>query len=108
MLNADINQFLDNGWFNEATLFYKGYIYWCEGCYDSSKEKPMHFFVYKFPAKQIDSTHFERLPSNEPFKYEYEIFGNSVEEVKQEFLKAKIFDGKSFLEVENDLAWLDE
>ena len=64
--------------------------------------------LYKFPAKQIDSTHFERLPSNEPFKYEYEIFGNSVEEVKQEFLKAKIFDGKSFLEVENDLAWLDE
>ena len=108
MINANLGQFLNTGWFNEATLFYKGYIYWCEGCFDSKKENPIHFFVYKFPAKQVDATHFERLHSNEPFKYEFETWGKSKEEVKQEFLQAKIFDGKSFWEVEGDLAWLDE
>lgn len=43
MINADLDQFLDTGWFNEATLYYNGYTYWCEGCWDKTKEKPMHF-----------------------------------------------------------------
>ena len=26
MINGNIEQFLDTGWFNEATLFYNGYM----------------------------------------------------------------------------------
>lgn len=108
MINANLSQFLDNGWFSEATLFYNGYIYWCEGCWDNTKEKPMHFFVYKIPARNIDNLYFERLDTNEPFEYIFETWGKCEDDVKEEFLNAKIFDGKTFWEVEKELAWLDE
>ena len=48
MINANLEQFLDTGWYNEATLYLNGYTYWCEGSWDYSREKPMHFFVYKY------------------------------------------------------------
>lgn len=108
MVNANLSQFLDTGWFNEATLFYNGYIYWCEGCWEQSPKKSMHFFVYRFPAKIVDKIYFERIHTDEPFKYIFETTGNSEDEVKEQFLKAKIFEGKSFWEVEKELAWLDE
>ena len=47
MINANLEQFLDTGWYNEATLYLNGYTYWCEGYWKQGKEKPMHFFVYK-------------------------------------------------------------
>ncbi len=108
MINADLNQFLDNGWFNEATLYYKGYVYWCEGCWDKTKEKPMNFFVYRFPARIVDGKYFERIPTDEPFSYLLNIWGHSENEVREQFLQAKIFEGKSFWEVEQELAWYDE
>lgn len=108
MKNANMEQFLDNGWFNEATLYYKGYVYWCEAIWEKNKEKPMHFFVYRFPAKVIDEDYFERIPVDKPYEYMLDIWGYGEDDVREEFLKAKIFDGKSFWEVEKDLAWLDE
>jgi hypothetical protein len=30
MINGNLDQFLDNGWFSEATLYYNSYIYWLE------------------------------------------------------------------------------
>ena len=24
-------QFLDTGWYTEATIYHTGYVYWCEG-----------------------------------------------------------------------------
>ncbi len=108
MINANLDQFLDTGWFSEATLYYKGYIYWCEANWDFTKEKPMHFFVYRFPAEVVDTYYFKRLYTDEPFYYIFEIWGYGEEDVKEEFLKAKIFEGKSFWEVESELAWLDE
>ena len=38
MINAKLEQFLDTGWFNEATLYLNGYTYWCEGSWDYSRE----------------------------------------------------------------------
>ena len=29
MKNGKIEQFLDTGWFSEATLYLNGYTYWC-------------------------------------------------------------------------------
>ena len=108
MINANLEQFLDSGWYNEATLFYKGYIYWCEGTWDIIQNNIFNFFVYRFKAKNIDNKYFERLLDDEPFKYEFEMFSTNKEDVKKHFLKAKIFEGKSFWEVEPELAWLDE
>ena len=48
MINAELEQFLDTGWFNEATLYLNGYTYQCEGSWDYIREKTMHFFVYKY------------------------------------------------------------
>ena len=106
MINANLEQFLDTGWFSEATLYLNGYTYWCEGCWNEEREKPMHFFVYKYESVVVDKIYTK--PKNSNYQKVFDIYGNSEEEVKEEFLKAKIFDGKSFWEVEKELAWYDE
>lgn len=37
MINGDLDQFLDTGWYTESTIYYKGHIFWCES--DNSLEK---------------------------------------------------------------------
>ena len=106
MINANLEQFLDTGWFSEASLYLNGYTYWCEGCWNEEREKPMHFFVYKYESVVVDKIYTK--PKNSNYQTVFDIYGNSEEEVKEEFLKAKIFDGKSFWEVEKEIAWYDE
>ena len=106
MINANLEQFLDTGWFSEATLYLNGYTYWCEGCWNEEREKPMHFFVYKYESVVVDKIYTK--PKNSNYQTVFDIYGNGEEEVKEEFLKAKIFDGKSFWEVEKEIAWYDE
>ena len=106
MINANLEQFLDTGWFSEATLYLNGYTYWCEGCWNEEREKPMHFFVYKYESVIVDKIYTK--PKNSNYETVFDIYGKSEEEVKEEFLKAKIFDGKSFWEVEKEIAWYDE
>ena len=106
MINANLEQFLDTGWFSEATLYLNGYTYWCEGCWNEEREKPMHFFVYKYESVVVDKIYIK--PKNSNYQTVFDIYGNSEEEVKEEFLKAKIFDGKSFWEIEKEIAWYDE
>ena len=106
MINANLEQFLDTGWFSEATLYLNGYTYWCEGCWNEEREKPMHFFVYKYESVVVDKIYTK--PKNSNYQTVFDIYGNSEEEVKEEFLKAKIFDGKSFWEIEKEIAWYDE
>ena len=108
MINANLSQFLDTGWFNEATLYYNGFIYWCEGNWDKTKQMQMHFFVYRFPVKIVDKVYFERIHTDESFEYLFEVWGFNEGDVKNKFLNAKIFEGKSFWEVENSLMRLDE
>ena len=105
MINANLEQFLDTGWFSEATLYLNGYTYWCEGCWNEEREKPMHFFVYKYESVVVDKIYTK--PKNSNYQKVFDIYGNSEEEVKEEFLKAKIFDGKSFWEVEKEIEWVD-
>ena len=38
----------------------------------------------------------------------FEAWGDGEDDVKEQFLKAKIFDGKSFWDVEKESAWYDE
>lgn len=106
MINANLDQFLDTGWFNEATLYLNGYTYWCEGYWKQGLEKPMHFFVYKYEAEVINKIYTK--PKNEKYKTVFDVWGYGEDDVKELFLKAKIFDGKSFWEVEKEIAWYDE
>ena len=115
MINANLEQFLDTGWFNEATLFYNGHTYWCEGFCEEGKDKPMHFFVYRYKSKIfIDDngkTWIKRVIENgdvADYSVAFDIRGQTEDEVKEQFLKTKIFDGKSFCEIEKEIAWYDE
>ena len=114
MINANLEQFLDTGWYNEATLYLNGYTYWCEGCWDHSREKPMHFFVYKYRSviyNENGEIWTSRLIENGDvvnYSVVYDYYGYGENDVKEQFLKAKIFDGKSFWKVEKELAWYDE
>lgn len=114
MINANLEQFLDTGWFNEATLYYNGFTYWCEAVWDNSKEKPMHFWIQKYRSvlhKENEVIWTSRLVENgDVVDYEivFDIWGNGENDVKEQFLKAKIFEGKSFWEIEKDIAWYDE
>ena len=114
MINANLEQFLDTGWYNEATLYLNGYTYWCEGSQDYSREKPMHFSVYKYRSvihNENGEIWTSRLIENVDvvdYSVVYDYYGYGENDVKEQFLKAKIFDGKSFWEVEKELAWYDE
>ena len=108
MINANLEQFLDTGWFNEATLYLNGFTYWCEGWWDLKKEKPMHFYVRKYPSEVVDGIYTKRIDNGKDDEVVFEMWGYGEDDVKAEFLKAKIFEGKSFWEVESVIAWYDE
>ena len=115
MINANLSQFLDTGWFKEATLYYKGYTYWCEGVWYHNKEKTMYFFIHRYRSiilREGDKIWTSRLVENgdvvDNEDTYFEAWGYGEDDVKEQFLKAKIFDGKSFWEVEKELAWYDE
>ena len=115
MINANLSQFLDTCWFIEATLYYKGYTYWCQVVQYHNNEKPMYFFIHRYRSvihRDGDKIWTPRLVENGGVvDYEdtyFEAWGYGEDDVKEQFLKAKIFDGKSFWKVEKELAWYDE
>lgn len=117
MINANLDQFLEYGWYTEATLYLSGYTYWCEGCYsyEREKEKRFHFFVYKYRSIIVKGndgeTYTKRMIENNDvvdYSTVLDIFCENEEIGKQKFLESKIFDGKTFWEVENEIAWYDE
>ena len=57
MINGNLSQFLDTGWYSEETIYFSGY---------------------------------------------------SMDRLNKRFLEASIFDGKTFWQVENKIAWLEE
>lgn len=114
MINASLEQFLDTGWFSEATLYYNGYTYWCEGGFEDNKDKKFHFFVYKYKASLVEENGeiWSRRVIIDDDVVDYslvlDIWGNGENEVKELFLQSRIFDGKTFWEVEKNIAWYDE
>jgi len=111
MINGNIQDFLDTGWYNEATLFYDGYIYWCEGYTDASTHLST-FFVDRWAAQTQDYMHYSeiRLPdgSLKDYRRVFETSENSMDKIKRAFLQAPLFNGESFWQIEKDIAWLDE
>jgi len=111
MINGRIEDFLDTGWYNEATLFYKGNIYWCEGFTDSDSHVST-FFVDKWAAQKQDDMYYNELRTREGELLNHQrvlqISADNLDKLKQKFLMAPIFEGKTFWQVEKEVAWLDE
>ena len=109
MIKNEREQFLDTGWYSEATIYYKGKIYWCEGY---TKDNQFTFFVNSWEADIVDEHYYKSKIDTEgqliDFKEIYSITNADMDYAKKLFLEAKIFDGKSFWEVEPELKWIEE
>lgn len=112
MINANLEQFLDSGWYSGATLYYEGYTYVCEGWYENAdNNNPMHLVVYKYKSIICEEKYTKVVCDGEntvDFEYIIDKDFKTSAEAKQKFLTSKIFDGKSFWEVESRIAWYDE
>ena len=52
--------------------------------------------------------YYERIVTDVLYEYVLDIWGYGETDIKEQFLKAKIFEGKSFWEIESELKWLEE
>ncbi len=110
MINGSMEQFLDTGWYSEATLYFNGYIFWCEATTDSLTHE-VCFIVEKWKARNENNLNFHSLLTRTgelEIERVLEIHGHDLQAIKQDFLSSKIFDGHSFWEIEKCIAWLDE
>lgn len=78
-------------------------------------KKNQVFFIHRYRSvihREGDRVWTSRLVENgDVVDYEdtyFEAWGYGEDDVKEQFLKAKIFDGKSFWDVEKESAWYDE
>ena len=110
MKNGSLDQFLDTGWYSEATLFYNGHIYWCEAQHSTDKNITT-FFVDRWAVENEDNIYYHSiLEEDGTLKWEriFEVEGEDLGYIKKQFLEAHIFDGKTFWQVEEQIAWLEE
>ena len=109
MINGYLSQFLDTGWWNaDATIYYNGHIYFLEGFFDEVHR--MHLRIMKWKARNLDDKYYEDVLDENGEKIDFdqiEMEGPNEDALREKFLEAKIWDGKSFWEVEKELAWLD-
>lgn len=109
MKNGRLEQFLDTGWYSEATIFLDGYIYWCEA--QSDKNNLVHFFVDRWAAENEEDMLFHSILNSDGtlhWSRVFEMKDADLDRIKKCFLEAPIFDGKTFWQVEKMLAWLEE
>ncbi len=97
MIDGDVNEFVDCIAFEDCKVRYKGYRYWFDGiCYDD-KTKEYSTYITKYEDK-VDFVFVEDI-----FVYS----SSSKDDVMFHLLNDKIFDGKSFYEVEAEMQWID-
>ena len=110
-MNANsLTQFLDTGWFTEATLYYHGNIYWSEAQFNEETQCTT-FFVDRWPVEKEDDQYYHSITDADGvihWERVYEDTDTSLEMIKRRFLSAEIFDGHSFWDVEKELRWLEE
>lgn len=111
MINGKLSHFLDTGWYSESTLYYKGFVYWCEGYTDEPIGKSV-FFVDRWKAECPDNKFYQEYKDRAGKLIGYERFYEDTDSdfdlLKKRFLQTAIFNGKSFWEIEKNLAWVDE
>lgn len=109
------NQFLDTGWYSEAEIYYKGYIYWFEGGITDRITKKIRFFINKFKVSLYEEdgeTYYSIFLDEDNRVIEgsiiYEVFDVNFDDLKLMWMKEPIFEGKKFWEVEHELEWIEE
>lgn len=108
MINGNLEQFLDTGWFSEATLYYNGFVYWFEA---QTEGDEITFFVDKWEAQNEDNKYYHTILNQDgtlTWKRVLELKDTDIELIKKDFLTSKVFEDKTFWDVESKLAWLDE
>jgi len=111
MINGKISQFLDTGWYSESTLYFDGYIYWCEA--DTDIETGItEFIVDRWKAEMGEDMLYHSLLNSQGELVECErvwsYCDSDMDKIKQAFLSEKIFAGNAFWDVESKIAWLEE
>ena len=91
MINGDVNEFIDGLHYGDERFFlYDGNKYFLQGyCVDG---KPMlELYVIENPE----------------VGFEWRVISDNGKYPVEEFENAKIFNGKSFWEIEREIEWLD-
>ena len=113
MINGNITQFLDTGWYNaDAEIYYNGFIYWFEAQKENNSNL-YHFWIDKWRVEKNDDFTFNTYcysKDRELVEYQrvFSMKHNDLDFIKETCLKSPIFEGKSFWKVEKKLAWLDD
>lgn len=91
MINADLNQFLDTGWWNQdATIYYRGYIHFLDSWND---EEGMHLRIMKWRAKNIDNKRYEDIHDETGDLADFSqmfFLGEDEDDLREKFLAAPI------------------
>ena len=110
MINGKLEQFLDTGWYSEAAMFYKGNVYWCEAQKMHNSDEIL-FFVDRWAATNEDNICYHSLINKDgemQWKRVFEASSTDLSRIKRQFLEAPIFEGKTFWQIEREVAWLEE
>lgn len=106
-----LDKILGENWRGEAALYYEGFVYWLEG-YDDPKTGASVFFIDRWKAKCEDGKVYHSYQSAtrelEDYACVYKDEAKEVKTLKERFQEAKVFAGKTFAEVEKQIAWVQE
>lgn len=91
MINGDVNEFIDGLYYGDERFFiYDGNKYFVQG--------------YCEDEKHILELYIIEDPNND---FEWRAYSQNKHYPVNEFENAKIFNGKSFWEVEKEIEWVD-
>ena len=95
MINGNVNEFFDNMYHgDEFDILYKDKHYFIQSYYKNFKEYE-HEIIVRQTIPELENDRIFECKSNNP-QQNIEVFQN-----------AKIFDGKSFWDVEQEITWID-
>ncbi|MCD8295281.1 MAG: hypothetical protein LUE27_08580 [Clostridia bacterium] len=93
MLDGDINDFLDDMVYGYELLFvFRGKKYFLEGM--SNEERKLTYYMWTIDPPADD--------------YSLILVGDEHNYPLEEFLALKIWDGKTFMEAQEEMRWVDE
>lgn len=92
MINGNLSQFLDTGWWNaDATIYYNEHIYFFESYFDD--DHTMHLRIMRWKARNVDNKTYEDVYDENGEWIDFsqiEMEAPNEEALREKFLKAKI------------------
>ncbi len=93
MIGGNVNEFLDRIYSCQDTIYiYNGIKYWFQGYMINHDTIHMEIIQYQPPNDKLIWSHDDI----------------DIEHCRKAFIKAQIFNGKSFWEAEKDIEWVDD